>query len=366
MGVSGLEYGIAALGGAAEGFFDNQARENAEAKAQEQMERQAKLLMMKEERQQKWEALKQENQQSFEMRKQKSTQTFEMDKFGKEQEIKKFDAQAKRAQDIVDKADSNDFELKKMGIQHGNAVELETLKEGKKSTKDTLGARTELRKLFEKARVDAKKDQFGDTNQPELKFESWAQETYPELVEQAYPDGLPGAAAPSAGGGGSKFQSIFSKVTGSRTKQGANDGVEEPAPISVDSTGGVTPDPLPMKDTLQSAVPDPKVEAATAKVEEVVTSDPASADVGQILGLFAKGLVNVGSMSIEGLKALKTALESTGDVSRSMTEPYRQLSAEVGQAIIDAGGEMIAPVPYEQKKSLINQSKTKPQRGNLL
>jgi len=239
MGVSGAEYAIAALGGAAEGFFNNQARENAEVKAQAQMERQAQLLMMKEERQRNWEMRKQKDQQAFDLMKQGSTQDFEMKKTEAEYGFKSKEAQAKRAQDIADKADANEFELKKLGIQHENAVGLETVKEGKKATKDVQAARTELRKLFEKAKIDAKKDPFGDQNQPELEFDSWAQTTYPELVEQAYPDGLPGA--PSTGsGGGSKFQSIFNKVA-SRTKQGANDSAEEPVPIVVNPAGDALP-----------------------------------------------------------------------------------------------------------------------------
>jgi len=242
MGVSGAEYGIAALGGAVEGFFDNQARENAEVKAQAQLERQAQLLMMKEERAAARDMRKQKDQQTFELRKQGNTQDFEMKKTEAEYGFKSNEAQAKRAQEIADTADKNEFEMKKLGVQHSNALDLETVKEGKKSTKDTQAARTELRKLFEKAKIDAKKDPFGDQNQPELKFDSWAQTTYPELVEQAYPEGLPGAAEPSVGGG-SKFQSIFQKVTGaaSRTKQGANDSVGEPAPIMVNPAGDALP-----------------------------------------------------------------------------------------------------------------------------
>ena len=245
MGVSGAEYGIAALGGAVEGFFDNQARENAEVKAQTQLERQAQLLMMKEARQRNWEMRKQKDQQAFDLTKQGNTQDFEMKKTEAEYGFKSTEAQAKRAQEIADTADKNEFEMKNLGVQHSNALDLETVKEGKKSTKDTQAARTELRKLFEKAKIDAKKDPFGDQNQPELKFDSWAQTTYPELVEQAYPDGLPGKTADPGTTGGSKFQSIFDKVTGaaSRTKQGANDNadVEEPAPIMANPAGDALP-----------------------------------------------------------------------------------------------------------------------------
>ena len=353
--VEAKDYLIAGIGGAATGFFDNQAKGNAEAKQQEQLKRQAELVMLKEERAAQWA-----------MRKQKDQQSFEMDKLGVEQRNKSTEAEKKRAQELFDSGAKNEFEMSKLKAEqgfrsgeaktkHGYDVELEGIKSGRASTEKTAKARTELRKEFEKS----KKSEFGDDTGKQ-DFDSWASTTYPELYAEAYPDGATGTPAVKSGTGPSKFGSIFQKVTGaaSKTKQGANDTViEQPSPLP----GTFTP-----TDTLKSESLPPATDATTKKVEAEVISDPASVDIGQILGLFAKGVVNVGSMSLEGLKALKTALENTGDVSRAMTEPYRKLSAEVGQAIIDAGGELVAPVPYDQKTERLKQSAVKPSRGNLL
>lgn len=231
-GIQGRDYLIAGLGGAVEGFFDNQTKVNAEAKAQKQLERQAELLLLKEQRQQTWEMRKQKDQQAFDLKKTEAEYGFKRD-----------EATKKRAQDLVDKADEREFELSKIGAQHENAktlegikntnaVELKKLEEGKKSTDKAAKARTELRKEFEKAKKDANKDPFAE-KQADLRFDVWAETTYPELFAEAYPDGAPQASTRTAAPSGSKFGAIFQKVTGaaSRTKQGANDSVEEPAPL---------------------------------------------------------------------------------------------------------------------------------------
>ena len=230
-GIQGRDYLIAGIGGAVEGFFNSQSRENAEAKAQAQLERQAQLLMMKEER-----------AASREMRKQKDDQTFQLKKTEAEYGFKRDEATKKRAQELVDTETKNEFELEKLKKEQefksgeaktkfGYDKELETLKETKKSTDRTQKARTELRKEFEKAKKDANKDPFAE-KQADLQFDVWAETTYPELFAEAYPDGAPTATGTRAPAG-SKFGSIFQKVTGaaSRTKQGANDSVEEPAPL---------------------------------------------------------------------------------------------------------------------------------------
>lgn len=217
------DYLIGAALGAAGGFFENQKTENTAAKEREQMERQAQLLMMKEERQKMWE-----------MRKQKDQQAFDLSKMDKEQGYKSSDAEKKRAQELFDSAEKNEFELKKLGIQNENAIKLEGVKEGTKGADKKAKARTELRKEFEKAKKS--QDPFDDSGET-LNFDSWAETTFPELYAEAYPDG---STTKRDKPSGSRFESIFSKVTGaaSRTKKGANDSVEEPAPISV-SPGGV-------------------------------------------------------------------------------------------------------------------------------
>lgn len=377
-GIQGRDYLIAGIGGAVEGFFDNQTRENAEMKAQAQLERQAQLLMMKEERAAARDMRKQKDQQSFDLLKQDRTQTFELDKQDRDLKSKKEEAIEKRKLDLSDKADDRKWDVEKLGIQHDNAVKLKGMEEGKKSTDRTRNAQMKLRELIQTEKTNRKKDAFGAEGQAEPDL-SWAETTYPELFAEAYPDGAPqttGTRAPS----GSKFGSIFQKVTGaaSRTKQGANDSVEEPAPISVAPGGAVNELPAigqnpsaggPTVDTLQSLPSATPSTDATAAVEKAVTSNPKSVDIGQVLGLFAKGAVNVGSMSLEALKGLKWVLENTGDVSRSMTEPYKQLSAEVGQAMIDAGGDVVdtmtAPTTYQQKTSALNQSKVRYGGGNL-
>lgn len=355
--VEAKDYLIAGIGGAATGFFDNQEKQNAEVKQQEQLKRQAELVMMKEERAAQWA-----------MRKQKDQQSFEMDKLNVEQRNKSTEAEKKRAQELFDTGAKNEFEMNKLKAEqgfrsgeaktkHGYDVELEGMRNKRYTGGDkTAKARIELEEKFEKS----KKNEFGEDNKQD--FVTWASTTHPTLFAEAYPDGATGTPAVKPGAGGpSKFGSIFQKVTGSaaaKVKQGAND---QPATgaLPAAATGKPT-------DTLKSESLPPAADATTKKVEAEVISNPASADIGQILGLFAKGVVNVGSMSLEGLKALKTALENTGDVSRAMTDPYRKLSAEVGQAIIDAGGELVAPVPYDQKTERLKQSAVKPQRGNLL
>jgi hypothetical protein len=280
---------------------------------------------------------------------------------------------------LFDAGAKNEFEMSKLKAEqgfrsgeaktkHGYDVEIEGIRSkrytGVAPDDKIAKARIELEEKFEKS----KKNEFGEDNKQD--FVTWASTTHPTLFVKAYPDGATvvkpgtGTAAPS------KFREIVDTANkrmadinagaAAKVKQGANDTViEQPAPLPAAATGKPV-------DTLKSESLPPAADATTKKVEAEVISNPASADIGQILGLFAKGVVNVGSMSLEGLKALKTALENTGDVSRAMTDPYRKLSAEVGQAIIDAGGELVAPVPYDQKTERLKQSAVKPQRGNLL
>lgn len=372
----GRDYVIAALGGAAQGFIANRQNEFAEEKEKKEMARQAQLLMLKDELTSQREMRKQKDQQQFELTKQDKDIGFKREELTSKEKVE----QAQRAQKLIDSESKDEFELKKLGIQHSNAVDLEKIKLGGKTEKDIKTARDTLRERYAKEMKD--RSEFDTDAAPN--FESWAQDKYPEKYQEAFP-GSAGKGESSAGAGkistegkvkGFDFSGIAARVKG-----GANQSKQQPSIAAPNEAAPKTSDasadlpmfsgalsqgdghwtaardlPMVSGDHQKGASNSKEVSKTTKAVEEALINEPRGVNVGTILGMFAKGLVNVGEMSIEGLKALKWTLNNTGDVSRAMTEPYKELNDEVSQALINTGAFMLEDVPYEQKVSDIKKS----------
>ena len=315
------DYLIAGAGGAAQGFFDNQVKENEAAKLKAEQERQTKLLLLRDEL-----AAKRE------MAKQKDQQAFELDKLGKTQAFTAAESQKERAQKLVDTESKNEFEMRKLGAEssarmkeaekkHGYDVEIEGIRADKRSEDRVNKARTELRKEFQKAVADRAKGPFSDQSKAPLEFTSWAKEAYPELYAEAFPGGPTSTDAVPTDGGG-KFDSIFNKVTGaaSRTKQGANDAAGPAIP-----TRPVSNEPA------RSDLPPVSTPAATT---------PTTADLP--------------SMSrAEALKQ-QAASERTGLVSTAGVGEVASIASQIAQGFV-AGTKKGASIVADLYKAFVGQ-----------
>lgn len=392
--VKATDYLIAGAGGAALGFLDNQQKENEAAKVKLEQERQVKLLMLKEEMAGRREERKQEAQQEF-----------ELGKMGLEQDFKAGESSKDRAAKLIEAGDKTEFERWKVGEEGKNRLSVANINAEARQKSGTGGRNNGLTEMQQyRLETDLSKLEDngiseGNVNQANRIRQRLGLPTYQKvLVSPGKPGGFfvgkkapvydyelsestsesDGAGGGEISGGMERLFSDYGAVKASRAKKGANDGkqpmpaatgapgdVLEPQPISGDSMPSLSNEFGPSSGFGEGGASSSATGASqqasetTKAVEQVVVSKPMRADIGQILGLFAKGLVNVGEMSIDGLQALKWTLENTGDISRSMTEPYKQLSAEVGQALVDAGAFMVEGTPYEQKVEALNRSKTR-------
>lgn len=332
------DYLVAGAGGAAQGFFDNQVKENEAAKLAAEQERQTKLLLLKD-----------EMASRREMAKQKDQQAFEMQKLVKTQEFTAGENQKERAQKLVDAASKNEFEMQKLGAEssarmkeaekkHGYDVEIEGIRSDKRSEDRVNKARTDLRKEFQKAVAAREKDAFGDQSKAPLEFTSWAKETYPELYAEAFPDGSTSTEAAPADGGG-KFDSIFSKVTGaaSRTKQGANDAAVPAAPaaraVLTESTRSDLPPAAVPSTTAASAsttadlppVPQSPVVEKLPGVRTAKTSIPS--DIESVIAAVESGKLDTSRLATADIRLFMKALE--GRLDRRGRDVLEELRAEL-------------------------------------
>jgi hypothetical protein len=247
------DYVVAGAGGAALGFFDNQAKENEAAKLQKEQERQMQLIYLKEQLTAKREERKAGIEHGYKMQEQGAKQKFDAE-----------EGQKTRAAKVFDDANKDDLERWKTNENNSKSIEVAKIgAEGRKSRQAAVGDDKERRKVLfglekEHAKLVNGWEMSGNEGDPP-DFDTWAEENHTNAYlfavgegEQAATRGasIPGEAA-GAGQKPSKIDAIFDSVGASRVKQGANSGqktpaaqgggdVIQPAPISVGKGGDVT------------------------------------------------------------------------------------------------------------------------------
>lgn len=342
--------------GAASGYFGAKAGQAENKRKQDEMARQQELLMIKE-----------QNKQRAQYEREKMLKQMQIDA-----DLEKENRKNKREDETT--LSSNKFELDKMKTEYGYKKELKEIENKGKVDKNayTQKDRDKASIAIDKGYDEYINDPFTENPMPK---KDWAQKNAP--TQYRIMTGGDNVST-SSGNSGSDLQSLIAKV-----KKGANDTkkpdetVYQPAPIAdVDEQGNITREEeqksvangldmmasgdadlsgKTLKNGENSVINKDKI---TTALDKKIKSKPASIDIGKVLGLFAKGLVNVAGLSIDAVMALKKSLDEAKDKRSVSPEEYEVFNSELDAAMAKAGGA-IKPTPYKERVAQINASKTK-------